>query len=157
MVGPMESAPESQRDRTVNVKSSETELVHNSMAILDALGVRCWRRNVVGRPWVDKRGRRRVVRSGDPSQSDIWGVEEPSRRRHCKGGRHWEVEIKIPGKEPELEQWLWLREQHELASVAFWCDSTRSLELIARCILEEGGNVVWLEGAQFQVELPTID
>ena len=132
----------------MNVKPKETELVHNCMAILDALGVRCLRRNVVGRPWVDKRGRRRVVRSGAPGQADIWGIGP--------GGQHWEVEIKVPGEFPELEQWLWLRECHALGAIAFWVDSTLVLESIARGILA-GGRIVWLDGASYHVQKPPVD
>ncbi len=133
----------------MNIDVSETELVHNAIELLGALGVSCHRRNVGARTWTDKSGKPRMIKFAMPGQSDIWGVQS----KVPPFGRHWEVELKRPGNRPTEQQYIWLRTMGNLGAVAFWCDSTAALESIARGVLD-GGRIVWDEGLAFHVEPP---
>lgn len=55
------------------------------------------------------------VRLGNKGEADLWGI--------LPGGRHFECELKKPGKEPGKEQLEWLSECRGAGAVAFWCDS----------------------------------
>lgn len=81
-----------------------------------------FRRNVGGRPWVDKKGKKRVVLFGLSGQSDLWGLIPEQR------GRHFECEVKRAGEVPTLEQYGWMQRVREAGGVAFWVDSVEMLE-----------------------------
>jgi hypothetical protein len=66
--------------------------------------------------------------------------------------RHWEIEVKAAGKQPTAAQLRWLKQMSSLGAVAFWTDSANDCERVAEAIMC-GGRIVWLEGAEFMVEM----
>lgn len=87
-----------------------------------------WVRNVGGRSWKDKTGKKRVVMFGQPGQADVWGIIPEQR------GRHFEIEIKKPGEEPTPAQYDWLQRVRDNGGVAFWVDSIEQLERELACL-----------------------
>lgn len=51
-------------------------------------------------------------------QSDIWGILE---------GRHYEIECKKRGEEPDDDQTAWIEDCRSVGAVAFWVDSVDML------------------------------
>ena len=93
---------------------TETEIKAQCLEWLNLQwGVKVWKRNV-GAMSGSHKGKRWFVKFAEPGMSDIEGVA-------C--GRHVEIEIKRPGREPTVEQDAWLQEMHQLGAIAFWCDS----------------------------------
>ncbi len=85
--------------------------------------VKRWRvfvRQVGGRPWTDKTGKKRVMKFGITGQADLFGWIRGS-------ARHFEIELKAPGEEPRPDQYEWLDGCRETGCVSFWCDSLDSL------------------------------
>src|SRR5437016_14647305 len=89
----------------------EAEILAGCLKAFELLRVSAWRRNV-GMTVATYQGRKRIIRSGTPGQSDIWFL--------LPDGRHGECEVKRPGKKPTVEQLLWLREVNLLTGAAFW-------------------------------------
>lgn len=58
---------------------------------------------------------KRFIRFAKPGQSDLWGI--------LWNGRHFECEVKRPGKVPTDLQFGWLDECRALGAVAFWANS----------------------------------
>ncbi len=103
-------------------------------------GIRLFRRNIGA-----VREGERFVRFGSPGMSDLWGIDRQA--------RHWEVEVKAPGKKPTEAQLAWLKRMHELGCVSLWSDSVNDCERVAEAIMR-GGKIVWLNGCDYMVELP---
>jgi hypothetical protein len=107
--------------------------------LLHRFGIRLFRRNVGA-----LRDGERFIRFAAPGQADLWGID-----RHA---RHWELEVKAPGKKPTPAQLAWLKECSRLGCVAFWSDNANDAERVAEAVLG-GGRIVW-EGDDFYVEMP---
>lgn len=56
----------------------------------------------------------RFIRFAKPGQADLWGIHK---------GRHFECELKAPGKQPTDKQYEWLQDCRNAGAVAFWVDS----------------------------------
>ena len=106
----------------------ESEVLESTIAILRFLGFDVHRRNV---------GARKIgahyVRFNEPGMSDIWGT--------MPDGRRFELEIKRFGKRPTVKQLDWLRSQNNEHCAAFWADSSREVELVARALMQGA----WIE------------
>jgi len=122
---------------------TEAELLKTAVQVLGALGVRCYRRNVGARTWIDKKGKTRLMKFAMAGMADLWGTGPD--------GRHWEVELKRYGRKPTDEQLSWLFSMTETGAVAFWADNIRSLERVARAILA-GGRIEWRRDGTYDVE-----
>lgn len=57
----------------------------------------------------------RFIRYNRPGMADLWGIG--------RNGRHWECELKAPGKEPTDQQRAWLAQCAMEGAYCFWCDS----------------------------------
>lgn len=101
--------------------------------ILQAHGCRVFRRNV-GRMVAEYKGRKRVFRSGEPGEADLYGW--------LPDGRHFEIEIKRRGQLPRPEQTRFLRDASRTA-VAFWVQSSDELLTVLPPILQ-GARVEFL-------------
>lgn len=75
-------------------------------------GIFAQRRNVAG---MQRLTGGHYVRLGTKGEADIWGI--------LRSGRHFECEVKIPGKEPSDEQRAWLEDCKAAGALAFWTDS----------------------------------
>lgn len=124
-------------------RSPEREVLRSCLAVLDALGIRAWRRNV-GSLVAEYRGRRRFVQFSEPGQADIWAI--------LPDGRHLEIEVKRRGRRPSTGQLLWLRQCCALGAVAFWVDDPRILERVMRAVLA-GGVISWRDDGTYDVEM----
>jgi hypothetical protein len=103
-------------------------------------GIRLWRRNTGA-----MREGERFIRFASPGQADLWGFDRTA--------RHWELEVKAPGKKPTPLQIAWLKEVTRLGAVGVWTDSANDAERIAEAVLA-GGRVVWTD-KDFHVEMPS--
>lgn len=84
-------------------------------AILDYLAMRrhfVWRNNTGGRPWIDNRGKQRLMKFGLKGSADILGV-------HANSGRFIAVEVKRPGTAPTPEQMIFLENVANRGGIAF--------------------------------------
>ncbi len=69
----------------------------------------------------------RFIRFAKPGQADLWGII---------GGRHFECELKAPGKKPTEAQLQWLDDCRAQGAIAFYCDS---LDMFIEKMREAGG------------------
>ena len=120
----------------------EKEVQRGSIAILRALGWTVFRRNV-GMMVGKHKGKDWAVRFAEPGQSDLWGI--------MPDGRHFEAETKRIGKEPTEKQLAWLKARNGPHCVAFWFDSTRVLERVARHLASGGGVEYTGTGADYDL------
>jgi hypothetical protein len=108
----------------------EREIQATCLAIMHAAGWIAFRRNTGAIPIAAGDHKRRFIRFSEKGQADIWGV--------LPDGRHFECEVKRKGEKPSSAQEAWLKKMNQLGgrrgSVAFWCDSTESCELIVQAI-----------------------
>ncbi len=115
----------------------EKEIQKNGIALLRSLGwKKVFRRNVATFT-ADYKGKSRIIRCGEPGQSDTWGV--------MPDGRHFELEFKRSGERPTLDQakWLWMMNSGG-CGVSFWVDNLDTLERVARHLMD-GGRIVYLD------------
>ena len=87
---------------------------------LNYSGFWVWRRNIGGRAWQDKSGKKRVMKFGVKGMADLEGI--------APDGRHVEVEVKAPGETPSYEQNAWLEQARAKGAIALWCDSLEMLQ-----------------------------
>ena len=106
----------------------EAEVLKSSVAILTHLGWTVHRRNVTAIKFADS-----YVKFNEPGMSDLWGT--------MPDGRRFELEIKRFGKRPTVKQLDWLRSQNNEHCAAFWADSSREVELVARALMQGA----WIE------------
>lgn len=64
----------------------------------------------------------RYIRYSQPGQADLYGW-------HRDTGKHIEIEVKAPGKEPTAQQYAWLRYVRDTGAIAVWCDSLERLQM----------------------------
>lgn len=126
-------------------RERESKVQRAIVVRLSRLGVRLWRRNT-GAMTATHNGKTRHVRFAAPGQSDLWGVDRKA--------RHWEIEVKRPGNKPTEKQMEWLKEMTARGCVAYWADCPNIAERVAEAILA-GGRIVWREGCDYDVEMPT--
>ncbi len=89
----------------------ETQLVYSVIEYLSlVLGLRAFRRNVGAREWIDGNGKTRIVKFGEPGQSDVWAIGPD--------GLHIEIELKRPGEVPRPNQEAWLNEVQKAGGIA---------------------------------------
>ena len=98
----------------------EMQLVRSILDYLGLYGVMAFRRNVGAGEYINAEGKRRLVRYNEIGAADIWGV--------IRNGKHFEIEVKAPGKTPTPEQLAWLAAWKAYGQIAFWCDSFESFE-----------------------------
>lgn len=124
----------------------ESEIVKNAILYLKSIRWEVYRRNVGAMAIMLPNVRRRWFRSAEPGQSDLYGT--------LPDGRRFELEIKHHGKRPTALQLAWLQSQNDEHCVAFWCDSTATLQRIAPAIAGRA-RVVYGEGDEYDVETTT--
>ena len=112
-------------------------------AALWPMGITLWRRNT-GAVKATYKSKSRLVRFALEGQADLYGIGP--------GGRHWEIEVKRPGKKPTAKQFAWLRLCDQLGAVAFWTDSADLAARIAAAMLE-GGRILWYDDGDYDVDL----
>jgi hypothetical protein len=142
-IGP-EKAP--RKKRAKRETTPEKDVLRRCMARLGHLGWRAFRRNVGAVRFVESNDeeKARFIRFSEPNQADIWG-----KTRH---GRHFEIEIKRPGKVPTAGQMEWLRYMNTSRpddSVAFWVTDAEAMTRIVLAV--ERGGYIWFddEGPEF--------
>ena len=91
---------------------SETQIKRDILDYCAKAGIFAKRRNVAG----VQRMHGHFVKLGDKGMVDLWGILRFS-------GRHWEYELKKPGKEPTEKQMEWLEECKSLGAYVGWGDS----------------------------------
>lgn len=123
-------------------KPLEKTVQRDALQWLAANSIPAWRRNIIAVP-AEYNGRKRFIRSGEPGQSDLWGLL----RIYHGLVVHFEAECKRPGEYPTLDQVLWLRRINELTGAAFWFDRIEILERVIRH-LRSGGRVEYLPGTR---------
>ncbi len=89
----------------------ESDIQKDILNYCAAVGIFARRRNSAGR----QKMKGYWINLGEKGAADIWGI--------LKGGRHFECEVKIPGKKPTDEQLQWLRDCANFGALAFWTDS----------------------------------
>ena len=99
---------------------SEAEVLKTCMAIANALGVPCFRRNIMAMSGTYN-GKQRFIRSGEAGQADLWGFLPGS-------GKHWECEVKRRGNKPSPAQSAWLSKCWELGAAVNWVDTPQDFE-----------------------------
>lgn len=111
-------------------KPLERDIQKAGMTFLRSLGWSVFRRNT-GAVRASYKGRERLVRFSEPGMADCWAV--------LPTGVHAEIEFKRPGEWPTPAQLVWLRGMNGVgAAVAFWVDSLRDLEAVARHVMGGG-------------------
>ena len=85
-------------------------------------GIFARRRNVAG----VQRMHGHFVKLGTKGEADIWGIGE--------NGRHWECEVKIPGRRPDKDQEAWLRTCTIAGAYAFWVASLDEFVSLIRIV-----------------------
>jgi len=93
----------------MNSELRERDLLHLILDYCAAMRIFVQRRNV----GAFKIGTR-YIRFAKPGQSDLWGLY---------GGRHFECELKRPGKALTEAQFEWLAECRNHGAIAFMADS----------------------------------
>lgn len=122
---------------------SESEILRNCVAVFHALQVPVWRRNVLAIS-ATYGGKRRFIKGGERGQADLWGMlPNPNILR----SRHFECEVKRPGKRPTLSQVRWLLEVNAITGCAFWVDDPRILKVILEQLLC-GARIVYSEATE---------
>ncbi len=96
----------------------EQDIQRAILSLLALRGFRVFRRNVAG---VMKMASGGFMKVGEKGQSDIYGW-------HRGTGRHIEVEVKRPGKEPNQLQRAYLDDAHMDGCIAFYADSVDMVE-----------------------------
>jgi hypothetical protein len=111
---------------------------------LAARGCRVYRRNVALQV-AEYKGKRRVIRSGEKGQADLYGWFPAPRR-----GLHFECEVKIPGNWPTRDQINWLIDVNRSGAAGFWVSSIGDLKYIYNRIMSDSicevtndGHVRW--------------
>jgi hypothetical protein len=61
------------------------------------------------------------VQRGTRGQADLYGW-------HIGTGRHFEIEVKAPGKKPRRDQMVWLSTARNTGAIAFWADSVEAAD-----------------------------
>lgn len=117
----------------------EKSVQKSGIAILAALGIKLYRRNVGG--FLDDYGH--WVQFADSGQSDTYGWI-------ISTGTHVEIEWKRPPNKPTLCQLDWLKECTRTGAIAFWADNTKTAEKVARAVLA-GGKIKWGDGDSYDV------
>lgn len=126
------------RNSRTLMKINERNNLKVCMEILEAHGCLAQRRNTGVRVDVTGSGNKRYTRFAMPGASDTYGV--------FPNGRHFELEIKAPGKKPSPEQLEWLWKWNEVCGTAFWVDDSAILQRILP-ILIKGGRIVYRSGS----------
>jgi hypothetical protein len=123
--------------RAVCKKPLERVVLASALRLLRRYGCKVFRRNVGGEVRY-YRGKRRFVSWGQPGAADLWGILPD------KHSRHFECEIKRPGKRPRARQVKWLRTMNSPGTPAFWTDNLEDLERIIRALIQ-GGRVEFIQ------------
>lgn len=96
----------------MRIKILESDIQRTILAYCAVSRIFVKRRNVAGAQQLNGG---RWVRLGTKGMSDLWGI--------LKDGRHFECEVKAPGKKPTDDQLRWLDEVRAAGALAFWADS----------------------------------
>jgi hypothetical protein len=108
----------------VRLGTREADFLKLVRGWLAVRGCRVYRRNVAVQV-AEYKGKRRVIRSGEKGQADLYGWFPAPRR-----GLHFECEVKIPGNWPTRDQIDWLIDANDSGAVGFWVASIDDLEYI---------------------------
>ena len=120
----------------------ERTIQSNGMTALRCLGLALYRRNV-SLAVADYQGRKRVIRSGEPGQSDCYGWIIAT-------GRHVEIEWKRPGNRPTSDQLTWLKWCTKQGVIAYWADSVDTAVRVMRVMIQ-GGRISWHDDDNYDV------
>lgn len=133
-------------------KPKEADIQRDCLATLKSMGIQVWRRNVSAM-FGEYKGKSWAVRSGEPGQSDSWGIF-PKRyyvrnvAHECdRPGHHFELEFKAPKKRPTLAQILWLRSTNETTGASFWADNESTVVKVMLLLLA-GARIVYGDGQE---------
>ena len=111
-----------------NYLGSEKDLCNNIVTVLNMKGCHVWRQNAGMIAVETATGSRRVIRVGQPGQSDIIGIRK-------RDGRFIAIEVKKPQTRSRVTplQSLWLKEMTEYGALAGVATSEEeALEIVAK-------------------------
>jgi hypothetical protein len=119
--------------RTTIPRPLESAVLRECLSRARDLKIPCFRRNVAT-VTSEYKGKTRLFRSGEPSQSDLYGWL-PIDAARDRAGIHFECEVKRPGEVPTHDQINWLHNCNAITGAAFWIDnSTTFTEVLNRLI-----------------------